>query len=107
MDGGLLRRVLGSELGLRHGQRDFPLETRALAIAIFYASGTLFGGAVGPILFGYLTGTGSRAYLFFGYALAGAFMITAAIVEALIGVKAERQSLESLAPPLAQGDEAT
>src|SRR5262249_55355273 len=30
----------------------FPLETRALAIALFYALGTLVGGIAGPTLFG-------------------------------------------------------
>ncbi|HEX4141713.1 MAG TPA: MFS transporter [Candidatus Methylacidiphilales bacterium] len=80
----------------------FPLEVRALAIAIFYASGTAIGGAAGPILFGYLAGTGSRADLFFGYVLAGLAMMGAACFEAFAGVKAERQSLESIAPPLAQ-----
>jgi MFS family permease len=80
----------------------FPLEVRALAIAIFYALGTGFGGVVGPLLFGYLTGTGSRFYLFLGYVLAGALMLAAATIEACIGVKAEKQSLESLALPLSQ-----
>jgi MFS family permease len=80
----------------------FPLEVRALAIAIFYASGTAIGGAAGPVLFGYLTGTGSRFHLFLGYILAGAVMIIAAIIEGFLGIKAERQSLESIAPPLAQ-----
>jgi MFS family permease len=82
----------------------FPLEVRALAIAIFYASGTAVGGAAGPLLFGYLTGTGSRAYLFSGYVLAGLVMIGAACFEAIAGVKAEGQSLESIAPPLSQED---
>jgi len=80
----------------------FPLEVRALAIAVFYASGTAIGGAAGPILFGYLAGTGSRRDLFLGYALAGIVMIGAAIFEAFAGVKAERQSLESIAPPMSQ-----
>jgi MFS family permease len=34
----------------------FPLEARALAIAIFYALGTAIGGAAAPLLFGYLIG---------------------------------------------------
>jgi MFS family permease len=80
----------------------FPLEIRALAIAVFYASGTAIGGASGPILFGYLAGTGSRRDLFLGYALAGIVMIGAAIFEAFAGVKAEGQSLESIAPPMSQ-----
>jgi MFS family permease len=80
----------------------FPLEVRALAIGLFYASGTAVGGAAGPILFGYLAGTGSRMELFLGYVLAGGAMIGAACFEAVAGVKAERQSLESIAPPLSQ-----
>ena len=79
----------------------FPLEIRALAIAIFYAVGTLVGGVAAPTLFGYLIGKDSRAYLFGGYLLGAALMIAAAGVELAIGVKAERQSLEDIAAPLA------
>ena len=32
----------------------FPMETRALAIAFFYAVGTGLGGIIGPLLFGNL-----------------------------------------------------
>ena len=45
----------------------FPLEIRALAIAVFYAVGTAIGGVVGPMLFGALIDTGSRTSLFGGY----------------------------------------
>src|SRR4029078_2979208 len=38
----------------------FPLEMRALAIAVFYALGTGAGGFVAPLLFGRLIETGSR-----------------------------------------------
>ena len=38
----------------------FPLEVRALAIALFYAIGTGIGGVAGPALFGALIDTGSR-----------------------------------------------
>ena len=38
----------------------FPLEVRALAIALFYAVGTGIGGVIGPALFGVLIDTGSR-----------------------------------------------
>ncbi len=79
----------------------FPLEIRALAIAIFYAVGTLVGGVAAPTLFGYLIGKNGRGYLFGGYLLGAALMIAAAVVELLIGVKAERQSLEDIAAPLA------
>ena len=78
----------------------FPLEIRALAIAIFYAIGTFAGGVFAPLLFGAMIGTGSRNALFTGYLVGAALMIAAAGVEAWIGVKAERQSLESIAEPL-------
>jgi MFS family permease len=78
----------------------FPLEARALAIAFFYAVGTACGGAVAPYLFAALIGTGERGRVFEGYLLGAGLMIGAAIVELLIGVKAERQSLESVARPI-------
>jgi len=78
----------------------FPLEIRAMAIAIFFAIGTLVGGVGAPLLFGWIIGTGSRPVLFLGYLLAAALMIFGAAVEAWIGVPAERRSLEHVAAPL-------
>jgi MFS family permease len=78
----------------------FPLEARALAIAFFYAIGTASGGAVAPYLFAALIGTGARDNVYLGYLFGAALMIGAAVVELLIGVKAERQPLESVARPL-------
>jgi MFS family permease len=78
----------------------FPLEIRAVAIAIFYAIGTLAGGVGAPLLFGWIIGAGSMTALFIGYLLAAALMIFGAIVEAWIGVPAERRSLEHVAAPL-------
>jgi MFS family permease len=78
----------------------FPLEIRALAIAIFYAFGTLAGGVGAPILFGWIIGTGSRIGLFAGYLVGAALMIIGGIVEAFLGVDAERKSLEQVAMPL-------
>jgi MFS family permease len=78
----------------------FPLEARALAIAFFYALGTAAGGVMAPLLFAWLIGTGERGNVFLGYLLGAGLMIGAAIVELAIGVKAERQSLESIARPL-------
>jgi MFS family permease len=78
----------------------FPLEIRALAIAIFYAFGTLAGGVGAPILFGWIIGTGSKTALLAGYLVGAALMIIGAIVEAWIGVDAERKSLEEVARPL-------
>ncbi len=78
----------------------FPLEVRAIAIAVFYALGTAVGGIAGPALFGALIQTGSRGELLLGYLLGGALMLGAAAVEWTIGVDAERRSLEEVAPPL-------
>jgi MFS family permease len=79
----------------------FPLEIRALAIALFYAVGTGIGGVVGPLLFGVLIDTGSRASVFGGYLLGAALMVAAAVVQLRWGVAAERKSLEQIARPLA------
>jgi MFS family permease len=78
----------------------FPLETRALAIAIFYALGTAIGGAASPLLFGYLIGTGSIWSLAGGYVFAAILMLVAALAEVKFGVDAEMRSLESIAEPL-------
>lgn len=78
----------------------FPLEMRALAIAIFYALGTAAGGVIGPSLFGVLIATGSRWMLFYGYLAAGGLMMFAAMIGAVFGVDAENQSLEDIAAPL-------
>jgi MFS family permease len=78
----------------------FPLELRALAIALFYALGTAAGGVLAPWLFGVLIGSGSRMSLFGGYALGATLMLVAAAIEARFGVDAERASLERIAPPL-------
>src|SRR5947208_7446933 len=72
----------------------FPLEIRALAIAIFYAIGTLAGGVGAPILFGWMIGTKSTATLFCGYLVGAVLMIIGALTELFIGVPAERKSLE-------------
>jgi MFS family permease len=79
----------------------FPLEIRALAIAFFYAIGTAAGGIAGPVLFGMLIDTGSRGSLAVGYVIGSALMLGAAAAEALWGVAAERQPLETVAKPLA------
>jgi MFS family permease len=78
----------------------FPLEARALAIAVFYALGTAIGGVAAPWLFGLLVGSGERGAVFLGYLLGAALMVGAAGVELAIGVRAERQPLESVARPL-------
>jgi MFS family permease len=82
----------------------FPLEIRAVAIALFYAFGTALGGIAGPILFGALIGSGKRMNLFYGDLLGGLLMLGAAAVEAAIGVDAARRPLESVARPLSEVD---
>jgi MFS family permease len=79
----------------------FPLEVRALAIALFYAIGTGVGGVGGPILLGALIDTGSRGSVFAGYLLGAVLMLIAAAVGGRYAVAAERRSLESVAQPLA------
>jgi len=78
----------------------FPLEIRALTIALFYAFGTLFGGVGGPWLFGVLIAGGSSGEIMWGYMLGAALMLTAALVTPKLGVAAECKSLEEVAPPL-------
>ncbi len=78
----------------------FPLEVRALTIALFYAFGTLLGGVGGPWLFGVLIEGGSRPDIAYGYFLGAALMVGAALVELRLGVKAEGKPLEDVAPPL-------
>ncbi|WP_449433759.1 MFS transporter [Pseudomonas putida] len=80
----------------------FPLEIRALAIAVFYAFGTGLGGLIGPTLFGALIESGERSNVLYGYLLGAALMIGAAWVQAVWGVAAERRSLEDVARPLSQ-----
>ncbi|MFT4277078.1 MAG: MFS transporter [Rhodopseudomonas sp.] len=79
----------------------FPLEVRALAIAIFYAIGTGIGGVAGPALFGMLIDTGSRDSVFAGYLFGSVLMMAAAVIGWRYGVGAERRSLEQVARPLA------
>ena len=78
----------------------FPLETRALAIACFYALGTLIGGSLSPLLFGWLIGSGSSWSVSAGYVLAALLLLVAAITEWMLGIDAEGKSLESIASPL-------
>jgi hypothetical protein len=75
-----------------------------VAISIFYACGTLVGGVAGPALYGYIVGTGSRTLLFWGYIAGAVVMMGGGLVEALLGVDAERKSLEDVARPLSCRD---
>jgi MFS family permease len=81
----------------------FPLETRALAIAAFYALGTAIGGVGAPVLFGLLIGQHSPWPLAGGYLLAAVLMLGAALIEAMFGIDSEGRSLEQIADPLSSG----
>ena len=78
----------------------FPLETRALAIAVFYAVGTAAGGFAAPWLLGALIGTGDPWSVAGGYLVAAALMACGSIAEFVIGIDAEGKSLESVAEVL-------
>jgi MFS family permease len=78
----------------------FPIEIRALTIAIFYAIGTGIGGVAAPFVFGKLIASGSRESVFAGYAFAAALMLGAALIAALFAIRAEGRSLEDVATPL-------
>lgn len=82
----------------------FPLEIRALAIAVFYSVGTFAGGVFAPMIFGALIGTRSPDAVCVGYMVGAGLMIVAAVIEAWIGVKAERLPLEHIAAPLSSRD---
>jgi MFS family permease len=73
----------------------FPVQLRGMAIAVFYAFATLVGAGA-PLLFGALVDAGDPAELFAGYAAAAALMIGAAVVARVLGVDAERRSLEDI-----------
>jgi MFS family permease len=78
----------------------FPLEVRAQAIAVFFAIAQCFG-AVGPIFYGHLIGSGAdTSKLFVGYLIGAGVMILGGVVELLLGVRAERKPLEAVARPL-------
>ena len=78
----------------------FPMETRALAIAFFYAIGTGLGGIIGPVLFGALIATGKASHVAVGYVIGGVLMFGTGIVEVFLGVDAEQMSLEEIAAPV-------
>ena len=83
----------------------FPMETRALAIAFFYAVGTGIGGIIGPVLFGALIATKRPFDVAIGYLIGGVLMAAAGLVEVFLGVDAEQQSLEDIAAPLSAPDQ--
>jgi MFS family permease len=78
----------------------FPMESRAMCIAFFYAVGTGLGGAIGPLLFGALINTKHVTPVFWGYTLAAGLMAVSGIVAAFMAVDAEGKQLEDIATPI-------
>lgn len=87
----------------------FPMETRALCIAFFYAIGTAAGGIAGPLLFGALidsaAASGDITAIAAGYYIGAALMVAGGVVELVLGVRAEGQALEAIATPLTAEDD--
>ncbi|MEA2378054.1 MAG: hypothetical protein QOD13_1961 [Thermoleophilaceae bacterium] len=81
----------------------FPMETRALAIGLFYAVGTGAGGIIGPVLFGHLIDSGPSTVAV-GFFIGAAVMAWGGIAELLFGVRAERMPLENIAKPITVAD---
>jgi MFS family permease len=84
----------------------FPMETRAMAIAFFYAIGTAAGGISGPLLFSSLVSTGKVPDTALAFTIGAVLMIAAGLVEVALGVRAERKGLEDIARPLTAQDAA-
>jgi len=82
----------------------FPMETRALAIAFFYAVGTAAGGITGPLLFSHLVSSGKVSETVLAFSIGATLMILGGLAEVFLGVKAERRSLEDIAQPLTAED---
>ncbi|MFF0065687.1 MFS transporter [Streptomyces sp. NPDC005279] len=86
----------------------FPMETRAMSIAFFYAIGTAAGGISGPLLFADLTASGVVGDAVLAFCVGASLMVLAGLVAVFFAVAAERKSLEAIATPLsarqAQGD---
>jgi MFS family permease len=78
----------------------FPMEIRALAIALFYAIGTAIGGITGPLLFSKLVASGKASEVAVGYWIGAALMIAAGLVQAAIGLEVAQQRLEDIAKPI-------
>ena len=89
----------------------FPMETRAMCIAFFFAVGTAIGGIAGPLYFGSLIEAATKAKditgIAPGYYVGAALMIGAGVIAIFLGVKAEGKSLEDIATPLTAEDAET
>jgi MFS family permease len=77
----------------------FPMETRAMAIALFYAVGTGIAVAA-PWTFGKLIESGSVNNVSLAFVIGGTIMAIGGVVEILLGVNAEGKALEDVARPI-------
>ncbi|MFD7666347.1 MFS transporter [Streptomyces sp. NPDC059788] len=84
----------------------FPMETRAMAIAFFYAVGTAAGGISGPLVFAKLTESGVAGDTALAFCIGASLMCLAGLTAAFLAVRAERRSLESIASPLSTAPDA-
>lgn len=82
----------------------FPMETRAMAIAFFYAIGTGIGGITGPLVFGPLIESGKPIQVVHGWMTGAVLMLIGGIIAWFFAVNAERRSLEDIAKPLTAED---
>ncbi|MBY8879408.1 MFS transporter [Actinacidiphila acidipaludis] len=78
----------------------FPMETRAMAIAFFYAVGTAAGGITGPLVFSDLTKSGVVSDTVLAFCIGASLMCAAGLVAVFTAVNAEQRSLEDIATPL-------
>ncbi|MET9222621.1 MFS transporter [Streptomyces sp. NPDC088197] len=85
----------------------FPMETRAMAIAFFYAIGTAAGGISGPLVFADLTKSGVVDDTVLAFVIGASLMCAAGLVAAVLAVKAEGRSLEDIATPLSSAEPAS
>jgi MFS family permease len=82
----------------------FPMETRALCIGVFYAVGTGIGGIIGPLLFSSLVNSGKPGKVELAFMIGAAVMAIGGVLEFILGINAERQTLENIAKPLTAED---
>ncbi|MEV5887971.1 MFS transporter [Nonomuraea fuscirosea] len=82
----------------------FPMETRAMAIAFFFAIGTAAGGIAGPLVFSSLVESGVPGDTALAFCIGAVVMIIGGLVELFLGVKAERKGLEEIAAPLSKAE---
>jgi hypothetical protein len=80
-----------------NGTEIFPLETRALAIACFYALGTAIGASISALRLGWLIQSQPNLMVSGGYLLAASWLLAAAVNAWKLRVDAEGKSLESIA----------